>query len=337
MASTLRASIISATLVALIQVPLVHPQSTDVTPGCDVKCTGAGVGDCPAIYGWMARSDMGGAMGAFGSTTQTMTILTVINTALDETSISTVTPWATDRGELYDDDGTVMQVITWRSTRGAELLTTTLTFPTMFVAYPDSYTWAGTLLTTTEGSEGMTECVTVDQDSPSTITLSSKPQPTSFFNDEVDPATMTGDDLRGHDYAPLQIGAGGSCENEGWIWLSLASLFPEQAAMTTCWDPDVPGPHFGGYLSTYWSTVSTTTYIGDDGLLHTSTVTSADTSRQDTGTAAVDSSTNGGVSSAAATATSTKSSGASKGLTSCKQLGGLFLPVITIGIWLQVV
>lgn len=42
-----------------------------------------------------------------------MTVMTIVNTILDETSVTTVKPLATDRGELYNDDSTMMQIVSW--------------------------------------------------------------------------------------------------------------------------------------------------------------------------------------------------------------------------------
>lgn len=86
-------------------------------------------------------------------------------------------------------------------------------FPDNFIAWPDHFAWAGTLLTA-ETPGGATQCVTADSDSPITVAMKSKPQPTdsSIYFDTL--SIMTGDDLRGHDYMPVSYDQG--CGDDGW-------------------------------------------------------------------------------------------------------------------------
>ncbi|KAM7204582.1 hypothetical protein V8F33_001546 [Rhypophila sp. PSN 637] len=265
MASTFRKFLIRAALGALIHANHSSSQSQDAAQSssdCYPNCRLEGVEVCATLYGWIPRSAAQGyAMHSTGSTEATMTVMTIVNTVLDETSVTTITPRPTDRGELYNDDGTMMVIVSWSSSRSGETTTSTMTFPDRFIFWPDHYAWSGALLTT-ETPGGPTRCITVDSSSRSTVSITSKLQP------DPSPSTLTGDDLRGHNYMPVKYGE--FCDDDDWHYWAFSEFFPEQAAITSC--QIGAGPHLGGYLETYWSTIETTTYIGEDGSVHTSTV-----------------------------------------------------------------
>ncbi|KAM7221898.1 hypothetical protein V8F06_002649 [Rhypophila decipiens] len=137
MASTLCKFLIRAALGAFIHANHSSSQSQDAAQSssdCYPNCRLEGVEVCATLYGWIPRSAAQGyAMHSTGSTEATMTVMTIVNTVLDETSVTTITSRPTDRGELYNDDGTMMVIVSWSSSRSAETFTSTMTFPDNFV------------------------------------------------------------------------------------------------------------------------------------------------------------------------------------------------------------
>ena len=102
--------------------------STDPPSDCTQNClilSRPGSDNFPAFYGWLASEDMSNNDVSAESTREaTMTIVTVVNTVLNHTSITTITPPDDTRNQPTDDRGTAIQVISY--TRGGKNLTTTM-------------------------------------------------------------------------------------------------------------------------------------------------------------------------------------------------------------------
>jgi len=127
------------------------------------------------------------------------------------------------------------------------------------------------LLTTATDMPGVSKCLIADSFN-STVALTSAPQYiTDFYFGFLRGAKpVTWNNKNGLDYFRMSY-----ADVDDWQYNRFSAKFPDQAAFTSC-ENLLPGPHFGGFISTYWSTVSTTSYVAGPAMV-TATTTSGTT------------------------------------------------------------
>jgi hypothetical protein len=151
-------------------------------------------------------------------------------------------------------DNRVSRIATRPLVEEFDLITLNRTFPGFFIVWPDVYEWSGTLRLA-NGAQF------VAPTSGSTAPLRSNPQPTnaqdiSILSERLGfHTTRTITDPRGLSYSLITDGG------DYWQFSAFSHLFPDQPAITTCFDGGA-GPDWAGFTQTNWMTVSSTSYIG---------------------------------------------------------------------------
>ena len=220
------------------------------------------------MWGWYRESNpYGDGVVRYGVTTSiTATVVTIINTVLMKTSVTTLmppdyTPPPTNAA------GTRVEAITY--TRNGKESTTVLyaalpdhvgvanhvssAFPTFFVNWGSFYLMKGTMAMTRGTPATTTECVT--NTGWSTYSLTSQPQPTAIPPQFNPLETESIDDPRGLKYS-LAINF-----QEYWQFNVLSTLFPDQPAFSSCRGDSI-GPNWVGFTQTNWYTQTSTTITG---------------------------------------------------------------------------
>ncbi|KAH8891554.1 hypothetical protein GQ53DRAFT_746615 [Thozetella sp. PMI_491] len=171
----------------------------------------------------------------------TLTIVTVINTGSNSTSVTTELPQDYTPPPT-NEAGTRIETIRYQ--HGSSTITTILTYPTPFVAWPESYSWDGELSTSGQ-------CVqTTSADLVTVPAGHALPYPLDYwyqFNG--------GDNPTGQDYSLIW-------DYSNWVFSVESELFPNNAAPTACTDHE-DGPFWGGFTQTSWFTATSTRYTKD--------------------------------------------------------------------------
>lgn len=123
-------------------------------------------------------------------------------------------------------------------------------FPTAFVNWPDTYGWKGTL--GVEVSPGITDCITASTTS-TMISILSNPQDPSILR----PSESIQDTL-GLTYSLLP----GYWDYQ--LFYPEKTLFPDRSVIQTCCSSIDGGPNMAPFTVTSWTTISSTSYEGDD-------------------------------------------------------------------------
>ncbi|ETS80634.1 hypothetical protein PFICI_08163 [Pestalotiopsis fici W106-1] len=235
--------------------PTVERQiSSDNSSECIRNCYAEPQGES-AVYGWVSPVDDLPESGAIPNIPQiewssfTATVITQINTVVYTTQVVTHMPddWTPPETNA---EGTQIQRITY-----GDGLTTTIAFPTAFIAWPNDYAWSGT-----GWDADASACVTATTSSTSVLTRPG-PQPT----DAIDMryiryrnSTKPYSDPKGLFAHPFNFYGGGN-----WLFWdsnSVESLnFTGHKLLESCIGGADGGPNWGGML-TSWAISTSTVY-----------------------------------------------------------------------------
>ncbi|KAI1404788.1 hypothetical protein F4819DRAFT_446347 [Hypoxylon fuscum] len=201
--------------------------ASNVSAECDQKCY---IDTHPTVKDWMWIGE--NVMFGQPTTTMTKTVVTIVNTVANATSITTKMP---ADYTPYPTNANGTRIGTAVYTQSGQTITTILTYPTAFIAWPDYLRWTGTIK-----APAASECITAAN--WSTVSLSSIPQPT-----QID---WTGDPRYpdGSNYVLVHA----LSSSFAWPYYDYSTLF-NHPAPTICSVPS-GGPNWGGWSSTAWYT-----------------------------------------------------------------------------------
>ncbi|KAH7303742.1 hypothetical protein B0I35DRAFT_446241 [Stachybotrys elegans] len=184
--------------------------------------------------------------------TATLTVATSIDRESDETKTITQLPPAVT--QATNSDGTAIRTIEY--IRFERTLTTVVTYPEIFIDWPDYIGSSGTYKTTDR--YGNPECRTISYDQMSRVYLPN-PQPSAVNERNSIYSSLFADDFSTfNDTTGLSYFPGLLVDTESPTLFPEAnqSWFPQADAFSNCRAPI--GPHFAGFVDTYWVTATST-------------------------------------------------------------------------------
>ncbi|KAK0622480.1 hypothetical protein B0T14DRAFT_563928 [Immersiella caudata] len=200
-----------------------------------------------------ANVDRNGITHSFDpSKTGTVYFITIINTVENKTSVTTSNKgvWAGYTPPLTDPDGTLVNLHTY-TFKGQER-TATVTYPTPFLEWPDSYG-------VERFSDDSGDCIDPDRPSNITVNVTVNPQPSERFL--IDP-----DDPLGWAYTLAPGISGGSALRSNLHWMPDPTSAPH-AEVTSCNASHNYAFDFFAYFQGSWKVVAVPSTIleGEDG------------------------------------------------------------------------
>ncbi|KAI0202466.1 hypothetical protein F4808DRAFT_421702 [Astrocystis sublimbata] len=218
--------------------------NSSVSPPLDCGCVVKGLDFEVKYWTWL---DVESGFSPRKSIQLTKTIITVVNTVLDETKTVTELPPQVTHPPT-NSLGTRIETITYVD-HESQSHTTVVTYPTAFIFWPDHYVVEKD---TTTDSNGQCTGITTE-----TVWVTSNPQPPSGSCPYPFNCSSSLTDPKGLSHT-LVFDIGESY----WELKIFSSLFPDQPYLSSCDNANL-GPNWGGFTQTRWYTKHLVVTTGD--------------------------------------------------------------------------